>query len=187
MEKIGRRAEEFGLTSDEIIKDIESCKTAVIPFCKNPNKQNFYEKIAADMIKDMYGVDGFEKLPNQSLYVSDGVVFKNKEHKKYPKAKTLDFKFRYKNYTIYASHKYTKDSGGSQDNQYKDLQDFIIQSRDTKIPQTVFIAIADGDYYSNQNGKAGTTKMEHLKSLCTKKTGACRMEGLIDCLNSLCD
>lgn len=138
------------------------------------------------MIQNMEGVKNFQKLPNHSTYVCNGSVIQRKELKIYPAAKTIDFKWEYKDYTIFASHKYTKDSGGSQDNQYKDLQEFIKQSRDTKLPKTIFIAIADGDYYMSENGRAGTTKMEHLASLCTLKVMACRMENLIEQLHSAC-
>ena len=60
----------------------------------------------------------------------------------------------------------------------------IRQSRDTKLSKTIFIAIADGDYYMTENGKAGTTKIEHLASLCTRKVIACRMENAE--LDSVC-
>ena len=186
MKKITNRAKEYGISESAIIKDIQKCDTAIIPFAKNPAKQNFYENTACQMIQNMIGVENFQKLPNHSTYVCNDSSIQREELKTYPTAKTIDFKWEYKDYTIYASHKYTKDSGGSQDNQYKDLQEFIKQSRDTKLPKVIFIAIADGDYYMSENGRAGTTKMEHLASLCTRKVIACRMENLIEQLNSVC-
>ena len=184
MKKITNRAKEYGISESIIIKDIQKCDTAIIPFAKSPAKQNFYENTACQMIQNMTGVENFQKLPNHSTYVCNGSIIQRKELKIYPSAKTIDFKWQYKEHTIFASHKYTKDSGGSQDNQYRDVQEFIRQSRDTKLSKTIFIAIADGDYYMTENGKAGTTKIEHLASLCTRKVIACRMENAE--LDSVC-
>lgn len=66
----------------------------------------------------------------------DGAVIEKNELKLYPKAKTIDFEWDYKGYKIYASHKYTKDRGGAQDNQYKDLQEFIRQCRESTLKKT---------------------------------------------------
>lgn len=187
VKKIKKRSDEYGIPVNKIIDEIFNCDTAVIPFVKIPAKQNFYEKTAVRMIKEIEGVLNFNNLPNNQLYVCNGAVFDKDELRNYPSGKTLDFKWEYKNYTIYASHKYTKDTGGAQDSQYKELQEFIKECRDTKLSKTIFIAIADGDYYFTENGRAGTTKIEHLKSLCTQKTIACRMENLKSELDTLCN
>ena len=138
-------------------------------FAKNPSKQNFYEKMAAERIKKIKFIGDFKNLPNQYLYVLRGAIIKKNYLKVYPQAKTIDFSFKYKKYQIYVSHKYTKESGGAQDNQYKDLQDFIKKCRDCKTSNHFFLAIADGDYYNKENGRAGVTRLKNLKSMCTRK------------------
>lgn len=71
----------------------------------------------------------------------------------------------------YVSHKYTKDEGGAQDNQYKDIQEFLKNSRDTSLKNTIFLAICDGDYYKQKDSKTGDiTKIERLKKLTDNKT-----------------
>lgn len=87
LKKIKKRALEFGLTTEQIIKDIKSCDTAVIPFAVSPAKQNIYEKIASQMIRSMAGIDEFKDLPNNDLYISNGTVFEKNELKQYPRQK----------------------------------------------------------------------------------------------------
>lgn len=186
MSKINKRSEEYDIPVETIIDEIKKYNTAVIPFVISPSRQNFYENMAYIMIKNISGVYNLVNLPNNKLFVYGGAVISKSKLKQYPKTKTLDFKWDYNGYSIYASHKYTKDTGGAQDNQYKDLQDFIRESKDTNLSRTIFVAIADGDYYLNRNGRAGTTRIEHLKSLCTNKVVACRMENLKQKLDMLC-
>ena len=104
--------DEYGIQA--IIKEIEKCNTAIIPFVKNPSKQNFYEKTACTMIDNMRGIKNFHKLSNQSTYVCNGSIIERTELRIYPSAKIIDFRWEYKGYKIY--DKYTKDSGGSTTN-----------------------------------------------------------------------
>ncbi len=138
----------------------------------------------------MLNVSNFINLPNDELYVVGGVILNKDElekSKKYSTAKTLDFKWDYKDYEIYASHKYTKDKGGAQNHQYKELQDFIKSNRDSLLENTIFVAIADGEYYSTKDTKASMTKMQYLESLCTAKVIACNMDNLINKLDAVCN
>ena len=114
MNKIQNRADEYRIPASTIIKEIERCDTAIIPFVKNPSKQNFYEKTACTMIENMRGIKNFHKLANQSTYVCNGSIIERTELRIYPSAKTIDFRWEYKGYKIY--DKYTKDSGGSTTN-----------------------------------------------------------------------
>ena len=50
-----------------------------------------------------------------------------------PQSKSIDFSWNTKDYTIYASHKYTKDEGGHQTNQYEDLQNFITAANNSSM------------------------------------------------------
>ena len=86
-----------------------------------------------------------------------------------PKSKSIDFYWECGSKKFYAFHKYTKDSGGHQDNQYRDLQVFIGEANTSGIKDSYFLAIADGDYYSTNNGRARTTKIERLKQIANGK------------------
>lgn len=70
-----------------------------------------------------------------------------------------------KNIEFYATHKYTKVSGGHQDNQYKDIQEFIKESVTNTYTDKYFIAICDGDFYNTKNSQRGISKLENLQRL----------------------
>ena len=84
-------------------------------------------------------------------------------------AKTIDFLWFTKGYKIYASHKYTKEGGGGQDNQYADLQEFIKEANQSNLTNTMFIALADGRYYQNMDSDAGMKKVDFLKKLANRQ------------------
>ena len=137
-------------------------------FVLDPKRQNFYEKYAADYIREMPGVHEFEQLPNNKLGIVGGMVIPMRESKTHggnPESKTIDFTWKHGNLTYYASHKYTKDAGGAQGNQYKDLQDFLVEANKSAAPRSVFLAIADGPFYGGHNGKRGMTRMDNLKRI----------------------
>ena len=119
MNKIQNRADGYGIPA--IIK--EECDTAIIPFVKNPSKQNFYEKTT--MIENMRGIKNFHKLSialfMQSTYVCNGSIIERTELRIY--AKTIDFRWEYKGYKIY--NKYTKGSGGSNTKICKNLSNKV--------------------------------------------------------------
>ena len=157
---------------------------ALAVFAKDPTRQKIHERIASEEIRKIKGVRNFRDLHNRELYISRGQVM-TPEHAVQSNAKTIDFAFEYGAHQVYASHKYTEQSGGAQDNQYNDLQDFIRECRDNKNPHIIFIAIADGDYYNGTNGRAGTTRMENLKGMCTKSVLVCTIYELEAKLQSL--
>lgn len=139
-------------------------------FVKEPSKQNFYQNKAADFIKNIDGVENFKTLPqngSNALYIINGNIHKGENLKnKNQDSKSIDFYWEYNNKKFYASHKYTKEEGGAQDNQYKDIQSFLIDSRDNNLKDTNFVAICDGDYYQNKDNKTkDSSRIERLKRL----------------------
>lgn len=141
-------------------------------FVLDPKKQNFYERYAAVHIRAMPGVREFEQLPNNKLGIAGGMVISVSEGKARganPESKTIDFAWKHGDLTYYASHKYTKDAGGAQGNQYKDLQDFLAEANKSTAPGSVFLAIADGPFYDGQNGKRGMTRMDNLNRIANNR------------------
>jgi len=62
-------------------------------------------------------------------------------------------------------------NGGAQDNQYKDIQDFLNHSRDCNEKNTIFLAICDGNYYLQKDSKTGDeSKIKRLQRLTDNKT-----------------
>lgn len=141
-------------------------------FAKDPAKQKIHENIAARFIKSLPSVRDFHQLGHAALFVLRGGILTQKEYKKSgatSKAKTIDFSWTTSKKTVYASHKYTRASGGAQDNQYSDLQEFIREANESNLPNTYFVAIADGNYYKTRDAVAGVLKTERLKRLANRR------------------
>jgi hypothetical protein len=131
---------------------------------KDPNKQNIHEKIAGDYIITIEGISEFKILPksgkNAKILTNDGrVTFGNGVKSN----KSIDFEFIYCGIHFYCSHKYTKDSGGAQDNSYNDLCNFLTSTRRVVDKKVYFLAIADGNYYAN---KLEIMNIEFVGSRC---------------------
>ena len=118
----------------------------------------------------------FKKLPTNSTVIVNGAIMTKKQlrdHGGATEAKTIDFYWKYNGAEFYAAHKYTKEEGGSQGNQYKDLQTFIKQAGPTTKENTYFVAIADGEFYLQNDGQAGIPRIERLKNLASNNVFAC--------------
>lgn len=171
-EKIYNFSEEYGFTPEEVKESIENNRIVRAFFIKKPNRQGFHEKIAFDYIKKLPRIKNCQQLPKSrkdSLYLSQGDVIKGK---KSGKIKSIDFYWEIeaskpvnKLIKCYATHKYTRTGGGHQDNQYKDVQEFINHSIQNSDKFVFFFAICDGAYYNTSNGTYGMLKIENLKRI----------------------
>ena len=142
-------------------------------FVTDPKKQTFNQHYAAKHIKNNipFIVD-FEELPSDgdnAMYVVNGQPCLGKEVAKIKTTKSIDFrwyyKFKEKELTFYATHKYTEGSGGAQDNQFKDVEEFLKQARDCTNPDVVFLSITDGSHYQMKvKNEKNKTKLKYLKS-----------------------
>ena len=173
--KIVNWANKFGYSFDTIKKKIVGDKIFRCVFAKDPAKQNLYQSIAAKHINSLEIVKNFQVLPaggSNAIYLTNGKILKGGLLKNQSKdIKSIDFVWNCGDLTFYASHKYTEISGGAQDNQYKDIQDFLNHARDCNEKNTIFLAICDGDYYLQKDSKTGDeTKIKRLQRLTDNKT-----------------
>lgn len=168
IKKISKYAKENGYSIEEVKEELKKSSMLVDFFATNPTKQNWYEKIAIQEMKKINGIKNIKQLPKNgknSKYLVNGQIIEGKmnlmtkEH-----TKSIDFEFDYYDYKIYATHKYTKESGGSQDNQYKDVINFIENSIKNSIKNIIFVVIVDGKYYDNVIGKTKIGKREELEN-----------------------
>lgn len=183
--KIQAASRRWNTPVSDIKESITKDKVAAAHFAVDPSKQKIHEKTAAEFIRNLDGVVDFNHLPNKALYVSNGVPVTGNELKTYPTAKTIDFIWEYEIFKIYASHKYTHDSVGAQGNQYKDLQAFIRACYGSTDSKLRFIAIADGPFYQEYNGRANKARLNNLKSMCTPQIKACNIYNLKEVLDGL--
>lgn len=172
LKKIGTFASRFELAIDVVEQKIREDEMFRAFFAKDPGKQKIHENIAAAFIEHTPGVEDFEQLAHDKLVVIQGAVRSRKEVRAEgatARAKTIDFMWSTRGKKIYVSHKYTKGSGGGQDNQYRDLQEFIREANESNLRDTYFLAIADGDYYDRTDTNSHTTKLQHLKDLANRR------------------
>lgn len=137
-------------------------------FVVDPIRQNVFEKIAAEHIESMTGISSFKKYGTNDLFIVAGALKEKKEPKGMrPESKSIDFSWKYGRRNFYASHKYTNESGGAQDNQYRGVQRFIEDAN--KIGgRDIFVAIVDGEYYNTWDSQAEMTRRKRLEQMANQ-------------------
>ncbi len=172
LKKIDTFSTRFKFPESAIRRQIRNDEMFRAFFAKDPGKQKIHENIAADFIRKIPTVEDFKQLSHGALQLVRGGIFPKKEALRMgttAQAKTLDFSWKTGKSNIFASHKYTKSSGGAQDNQYNDLKDFISEANDSNLPDTIFLAIADGNYYQLFDTEARVKKIQRLKDLANRR------------------
>ena len=139
-------------------------------------------------------ISNYKKLPNagnDAIYVINGSIIDGKTRAMTggaTDAKSIDFYWECGEKKFYAFHKYTREGGGAQDNQYSDIKKFIENANASADTNTFFIAIADGEYFNTRNGQAGISKIENLKQMSNSQRGvfAVQIADVYDLLKSIC-
>ncbi|TPE56968.1 hypothetical protein FJO69_02550 [[Mycoplasma] falconis] len=163
-EKITSESNRTGVPIEKFYEEIRDLNlSTIIKFAKDPNKQNIHEIIASEFIKPIDGVTNFKILPksgkNAIYLTSDGNVLKYQPD--FKSLKTIDMTWEYKNITFYASHKYTYDEGGAQDNQFEDVKRFLESVQKIINPNVFFVCLTDGLYYQKLV-KNGMSRKDYL-------------------------
>lgn len=152
---------------DYIYNKSKSDGIFVNQFVEEPGKQNLHEDTAATWLKDtLFFVDNFKQLPKSGpniIYVIDGKVTNNKTN---DNIKSIDFSWEYnfksEKILFYATHKYTNERGGSQDNQYHDVLEFHKEASKCIDDNVFYFSITDGKYYSYKHPRTSKTKVEYM-------------------------
>lgn len=189
LNKINRAVKRFNLTKEYIVQEIRKRhKITLIYFAKDPRRQKFHENKAIEYIRKIEGVTGIST-PKPDLYPHKGKLIPRP--KGIPassfKTKSIDFEIDYMVIKIYASHKYTEESGGAQDNQRDDVGVFIEEAKKVRLPGVFFIAIVDGDYYKIKNTQTGKTRLEELKMNENDRVKVCDIYSLESVMRNLND
>lgn len=139
--KIVNWAEKYGYDKNEVEQKIMNDDMFAAMFAKDPIKQNYTEKIAEQLL-------GVKHLANTAMsFTEDGELV---EGCAVNNSKSVDF---IKD-NVYITQKYTTSNGGAQDNQYRDVIQFLkYGSKRHKVA-----AYIDGSYYT-------TAKRNELKRL----------------------
>lgn len=170
--KIKKWAEKYELHPKYVKYKVAMDDVFALNFIKEPSRQNFHEDAAAYEIMKWNIVEEFKKLDkggDNSKVIDNGEVISLKDITTSKLiTKTIDFQWDIVNQTTgevficYASHKYTKDSGGAQDNQYNDIKIFMEHAKENKNRNELFFAICDGKYYQIKQKISDKTKLELL-------------------------
>ena len=168
-ERIKSYCEKTGYESSIVRTKINTDEMFRWWFVVDPVRQNVFEKIAAKHIESIVGVTSFEKYGTNEWFIVAGALKHKRElNGMKPEFKSIDFGWKYGKKKFYASHKYTHESGGAQDNQYKDIQRFVTAANEIG-GKDIFVAIVDGEYYETTDSKAGMTRRQRLEQRANNK------------------
>lgn len=170
-------AKKHNLNPQFVLQKIIDDNIFALCFTKEPSKQTFHQTKAAEFIQTLPLISDFKTLPaggNDALYVIKGNVLKGSELSSSTHGKSIDFywsfKAKGKKIEFYATHKHTRTSGGSQDNQYNDVLDFLENASYCFTKDKFFFAITDGPYYLQRNRKLDNlTKIEYMNTIHSGK------------------
>lgn len=140
-------------TLNEVMDEIKNSKLVASHFAKDPAKQNTTEVWIAELIKENSNITDFEVLPKSGkgsirIGIDGNLIYDVKGTD--ISTKSVDYKFKFDGGTYYCTQKFTRGKGGAQDNQCKDVQEFLRFGSRVILPNTYFIAILDGDYFSKE-------------------------------------
>ena len=172
--------ERFGYSKEEIKDKIKDDPMFAAHFAIEPRRQNIHETIALLWLQQVEGIENCEKLPGSgknAIYVtSDGEIRPGKEFNKKPPSKSMDFRWKTGDTTFYATHKYTKEGGGNQDSQYKEVKELLDKFLKCEDESCALVAIVDGAYYTPKKmGELLSRTRDH-----SPKSYACQIDGIQD-------
>lgn len=144
----------FGYSRPEVEEKIINDPMFAANFAKEPRRTGLHQKEAAKWLQGLDAVSEFFVLPasgNRALYVtSDGEIQSGAILKGSKPSKSLDFQWLTGSVICYAMHKYTREGGGNQDSQYKEMRDLLRNFQSCSNRECLLIVIVDGPYYSDQ-------------------------------------
>lgn len=138
----------FGFPRDKVHEKIATDRLFAAHFAKEPRRTKLHERAAAEWLQETPRISGFETLPtsgrNAFYITSDGEIRKGMRN---PPSKSLDFRWRTGETEFFASHKYTKESGGNQDSQFKEMVTLLDHFHNSAEEEKALVIIVDGPYY----------------------------------------
>jgi hypothetical protein len=166
----------FDEPTDKIKKKILDDSMFANCFAKDPTKQTTHEKLAFEYLKKHDNIlNNFCKMPQSgenAIYLSsDGVFTKEKKI-----GKALDFCWNHEDKVFFASHKYTKNSGGAQDNAFNEQKEFLRKFKNNEKENQYLFVICDGTYYTKE-------KIKILKDLTSKRSFVVSIEEVVSVVN----
>jgi len=159
--KINNQINRYGLKSsvDGVLKSITTDDYFASMYAKDASKQNMSEILQKDFLsKRNIHIEKLNAGGSKASRLMNGEFITGNDRGG-KATKSIDFK--YEDEYIFA--KVTTGQGGGQDNQYRDVRDFLKEANeyDIKYGDKKFTALVDGDYYTEE-------KLKTLKKFETK-------------------
>ena len=139
----------FGFTKSDVEDKINTDSMFAAHFAKEPRRTGIHEKLAADWVKSLPIVEQFRVLPkggSGAIYITSDGNIHHGELSNRP-GKSLDFVWKTGAKTCYAMHKFTKEGGGNQDSQYKEMVAILRNFQSCNDTTCALFIIVDGPYY----------------------------------------
>ena len=156
----------FGYETAQVREKILTDQMFAATFTKEPRRQGIHENSAAQWLNQLPSVQGFERLPqggSRAWCVSvDGGIRMARDNPD-TASKALDFKWITGETTFWAMHKYTRESGGNQDSQFREMKDLLRNYMQHWRRTDALLVIVDGPYY-NQSRMAELKFLERKQS-----------------------
>lgn len=149
MKRVNTFIDRFGFELSIVIKKLKNDQIFAAHFAKEPRRTGLHEKHAAKWIQGLPLVSEFHVLPKGgpgAIYVtSDGNIHRGPLGNR--PGKSLDFIWKTGDKTCYAMHKYTREGGGNQDSQHKEMVSLMRNFQSCNDRTCALFIIADGPYY----------------------------------------
>lgn len=188
--KIKTFCELHGCSKESLIREIEKNEIVAACFAINPSKQNFYKKEAARIIQSLDRVRNFHGPNHQpkKIIVNGEVIQESSvsKSKNSSDTKPIDFWWEFEGRVFLACHKYTKESGGAQNQQFREFQRTINLSELHLDSSTYFVAIVDGPYFEEKKDEKTDSRLDTLKKQTTPQTFACNIGELENLMVQIC-
>lgn len=176
----------FGYDFDAVVNKISEDDMFASHFAKEPRRTGFHEKLAAAWVENnIKNISHFSVLPKGGSHAlkvtSDGNIESESTNKKFP-GKSLDFQWKVGKFQFYCSHKYTKEGGGNQDSQYKEVLELMKRFQQCQLNNVVLVVIVDGQYYNASKNKR-LSELMNLEKNRMPKSFAIQIQNLQNVIN----
>lgn len=156
LERIQTFANRFDFDETEICQKIKNDQMFAYHFAKNPTRTGFHEKAAGEYLQKFPKLKSFESLKTKgekAKYMDQkGNIVTGATKRDSNWSKSLDFMWTAGDTHIncFASHKFTREKGGSQNHQRDELIRLLQMFQHCNEKNIAFFAICDGPYYDQQ-------------------------------------
>lgn len=159
MKRVRYYSEKYGYEENKVMNKLKEDRMFAAFFAKDPGRQRIHEKVAEKWISllEKEGLlSDFKRLSQsgpEARYVSaDGNIVTISKGDNKP-SKALDFYWKTGKKDCYATHKYTGNPGGAQDNQREDVIQTVKNFTSCRQEHIALFAVLDGSYYSGKRMK----------------------------------